>query len=104
MSAKYDVDAYRRFADNLKPVLQGRNVRDITMREARGKATPFAVRTKTGSCCWHSAVSSRMAQKTVYLGSEAVRQATLNAAQKQLIEAAPEMLHKVLQLLQTMPV
>jgi phosphoenolpyruvate carboxykinase (ATP) len=103
MSAKYDVDAYRRFAENLKPVLQGKNIRSITLKEARKQAIPFAVRTKNGSYCWRSAVSSRMGQKTVYLGSEAVRQAILNPYQKQIINDAPEMLHKVLQVIQDLP-
>jgi phosphoenolpyruvate carboxykinase (ATP) len=103
MPAKYDVDAYRRFAENLKPVLAGKNVQTVTMKEARKHATPFAVRTRTGACCWRSAVSSRMAAKTVYLGSESVRQAVLNPYQTQIIDNAPEMLHKVLQLMQALP-
>jgi phosphoenolpyruvate carboxykinase (ATP) len=103
MSAKYDVDAYRRFAENLKAAVQGKNVREVTVKEARKVAAPFAVRTRQGSLCWRSAVSSRMAQKTVYLGSESVRQAKLNPSQTAIVESAPEMLHKVLQLVQALP-
>ncbi len=103
MAAKYDLDAYRHFAENLKPVLQGKNIRTISLKEARKRATPFAVKTNTGAYCWRSAVSSRMGQKTVYLGSDKVRQASLNPYQSEVVQNAPEMLHKVLQLIQSLP-
>jgi len=103
MAPKHDIEAYRRFAENLPAALRGKNVRDISMREARKQAIPHAVRTKNGSYCWRSAVSSRMGQKTVFLGSEKVQQVKPNAYQKQLVETAPEMLHKTLQLIQTLP-
>jgi len=67
MSATYDLDAYRRFAENLRSALRGKNIKTISLREAHKKAIPSALRTRTGSYCWRSAVSSRMGQKTVYL-------------------------------------
>lgn len=100
---KHDIDAYRRFADNLSAALRGRNVRDITLKEARKQAIPHAQRTKNGSYCWRSAVSSRMGQKTVFLGPQSVRQHRPNAYQQGLVETAPEMLHKTLQLVQALP-
>jgi phosphoenolpyruvate carboxykinase (ATP) len=103
MSAKYDVDAYRRFAENLKAAVKGKNIREVSVKEARKVAAPFAIKTRQGALCWRSAVSSRMAQKTVYLGGESVRQAKLNPAQTAIVDAAPEMLHKVLQLVQALP-
>ncbi len=103
MSAKHDLNAYRRFAENLKPLLKGKNIRTITLREARRKAIGHATKTKFGSYSWRSAVSSRMAQKTVYLGSETVAQCRLNSYQQGLVEKSPEMLHKVLQLVQSLP-
>jgi len=103
MAPKYDVDVYRRFADNLPAALSGRNVRDITLQQARKNAIPHAQRTQNGSYCWRSAVSSRMGQKSVFLGSEKVRQHRPNPYQAQLVDTAPEMLHKTLQLVQTLP-
>jgi phosphoenolpyruvate carboxykinase (ATP) len=103
MAPKHDLEAYRRFAENLPAALSGRNVRDITLRKARKEALPHGTRTKYGSYAWKSAVSSRMGMKTTYLGSEPVRQAWLNDYQEQCIDNAPEMLHKVLQLVQTLP-
>jgi phosphoenolpyruvate carboxykinase (ATP) len=103
LAPKFEVDVYKRFADNLKGALRGKNVREITLKDARREAVKYAVRTKYGSYCWRSAVSSRMKQKTLYLGSEAIQQAKLNEYQEQLLEAAPEMLHKTLQLVQTLP-
>ncbi len=103
MPSAYDVHAYRRFAENLAHALREGKVRELGLRQARKKAIPHATRTRFGSYCWRSAVSSRMAQKTVYLGSEAVQQHRLNPYQSGLVQTAPEMLHKVLQLVQTLP-
>ncbi len=103
MAPKHDLNAFRRFAENLPAALRGKNVRSISMKEAKKNALPHAVKTKNGSYCWRSAVSSRMGQKTVYLGSEAVQQGHPNDVQKKLVETSPEMLHKVLQLVQTLP-
>jgi len=49
-------------------------------------------------------VSSRMAAKTVYLGSgPEIVLPRASKVQLELVEKAPEQLHKVLQLLKTMP-
>jgi phosphoenolpyruvate carboxykinase (ATP) len=103
MAPKHDIDAYRRFAENLPAALKGKNIRETSVREARRQAIPHAVRTRNGSYCWRSAVSSRMGQKTAFLGSEKVQQCKPNEYQRKLVETAPEMLHKTLQLVQTLP-
>lgn len=103
MAPKHDLDAYRRFAENLPAALQGRNIRSISLKQARKEAIKYAVRTKHGSYCWRSAISSRMGPKTVYLGSEKVQQVHPSALQQGFVETAPEMLHKVLQLVQSLP-
>ena len=103
MALTHDLDAYRRFAENLKLVTRGKNIRSISIKEARKKAIPHATRTRHGSYCWRSAVSSRMGPKTVFLGSEKVQQVHPNAYQSALVGTAPEMLHKTLQLMQTLP-
>ena len=103
MAPKHDLDAYRRFAENLKQVKRSKNIRDITIKEARKKAIPHATRTRHGSYCWRSAVSSRMGPRTVFLGSEKVQQVHPNELQTGFVGTAPEMLHKTLQLMQTLP-
>ena len=54
MAPTHDLDAYRRFADNLPAALAGRNVRDITLKQARKQAVKHATRTRYGSYCWRS--------------------------------------------------
>ena len=103
MAPKHDLDAYRRFAENLPAALKGKNVRDISLKQARKKALPHATRTEFGSYYWRSAVSSRSGPKTVYLGSDKVQQVYPSPDQLKLVGTAPEMLHKVLQLVQTLP-
>ncbi|UCF78391.1 MAG: hypothetical protein JSW03_09885, partial [Candidatus Eiseniibacteriota bacterium] len=68
MSGSYDPELYARFAENLKTALSGPNIRDVDLGELRAPALQTGVRTKNGSYCWRSAVSSRMAAKTVFLG------------------------------------
>ncbi len=103
MAPKHDLEVYRRFAENLKPTLQSKHIRTISLKEARKKALPHGTKTQCGSYCWRSAVSSRMGQKTVFLGSETVQQGHPNAFQEKLVESAPDMLHKVLQLVRSLP-
>ena len=66
-SQPYDPDVYRRFAENLRG-LDGPNIEHVSMRTLKKKAYKTAVITANGSPLWFSAVSSRMAAKTVYLG------------------------------------
>lgn len=103
MAAKYDNDVYRRFAENLKPLLNGKNVKHADMDWLRKRAVEHGFKLKNGGYCWRSAVSSRMAQKTVYLGGESVRLPKTNDGQVKIINEAPDELHKVLHCLRTLP-
>ena len=100
----YNEEAYREFYQELQKVLKGPNVKTVTLDwlEPRAKAT--AVRTKYGSYGWRSAISSRIAPKTVYLGSEAVRLPNPTPLQKSIIANAPEQLKSVLHVLRTLPI
>lgn len=106
MSSKsiYDLEAYKNFSIKLKEVLKGPNVRTVDLKwlEPRAKAT--GIKTENGSYGWRAAISSRIAPKTVYLGSESVRLPSLTPVHKDLISNAPEELNKVLHLLQTLPI
>jgi phosphoenolpyruvate carboxykinase (ATP) len=99
----YNQEAYNKFKEELHRVLKGPNIKTVDLKwlEPRAKAT--GVKTKYGSYGWRSAISSRIAPKTVYLGSEAVRLPSPTAEQQTLIAQAPEELDKVLHLLRTLP-
>ena len=87
----YDPDVYRRFADNLKAALRGPNIEHISMSRLRRKALRTARITSNGSALWYSKISSRIAAKTVYLGSgpeTVLPRAT--PEQLSLVEKAPE--------------
>jgi phosphoenolpyruvate carboxykinase (ATP) len=103
VAAKYDNEVYRRFAENLKPHLSGKNVKHADLDWLRKRSVEHGFKLKNGGYCWRSAVSSRMAQKTVYLGSEAVRLPKTNDGQVKIINEAPDELHKVLHCLRTLP-
>lgn len=102
-SGIYDEKAYREFAENLIPLLKGRNIKRLSMRKHRKLAIKTGIQTVFGSWGWRSAVSSRIGPKTVYLGSPDVRLPKLTTLQKGIVENAPEELHKVLQLMRTLP-
>jgi len=99
----YDKEAYLKFKEELPRVLKGPNIRTVDLKwlEPRAKAT--GVRTKYGSYGWRSAISSRIAPKTIYLGSEGVRLPRPAPEQQSLIAKAPEELDKVIHLLRTLP-
>jgi len=99
----YDIKAYQKFAEELNRALQGPNIKTVSLNwlESRAKAT--GLKTKYGSYGWRAAISSRIAPKTVYLGSESVRLPNPSEQQKSLIAAAPEELDKVLHLIRSMP-
>jgi phosphoenolpyruvate carboxykinase (ATP) len=99
----YDLAAYQRFSEELPHVLKGPNIQAVDMNwlEPRAKAT--GIRTQYGSYGWRSAISSRIAPKTVYLGGEAVCLPETTPQQAALIGKAPEELEKVLHLLRTLP-
>jgi phosphoenolpyruvate carboxykinase (ATP) len=100
----YDPDVYRRFVENLRGSLDGANIEHPSMRVLRRKAFATSLETANGSHMWFSAISSRMAAKTVYLGGgpETVLPKP-SPEQLAIVEKAPDQLHKVLQLMRTMP-
>jgi phosphoenolpyruvate carboxykinase (ATP) len=99
----YDLEAYRKFAENLFPLLKGKNIRRVSLDELREPALKSGTKTRFGSYGWRSAVSSRIAPKTVYLGSPYVRLPKLTDLHKNIIAKAPDELHSVLHLMRTMP-
>ena len=103
MSDIYDEASYRRFADNLKAALNGRNIRHVELDQIRGEAHKYGRQTQFGSWGWRSFISSRIGPKTVYLGSPSVRIPKPSSLQSDIISAAPDELHKVLQLVQKLP-
>lgn len=95
----------RRLADFIKKTAHGggSNIRMMSQGELRQEAIPFAVRTRYGSYCWRSAVSSRIGPKTVYLGSPRVSLPSPTEFQQNIIRNSPEELEKVIHLLETIP-
>jgi len=102
-SSIYNEDAYSKFAQELRDVLKGPNIKTLSIKELEPRAKSVGIKTKYGSYGWRSAISSRIAPKTVYLGSEEVRLPRPTGEQKALIATAPEELDKVLHLLRTLP-
>jgi len=99
----YDEEAYRRFNENLQPLLNGPNIEHAKLKDLRDRATQTGTRTRFGSYGWRSAVSSRIAPRTVYLGSEPVRLPNLSDVQADIIERAPGELHNVLHMMRALP-
>ncbi len=99
----YNQDAYRKFSQELRKALQGPNIKDTDLKWLESRAKVTGVKTKYGSYGWRSAISSRIAPKTVYLGSEKVRLPRPTSLQRSIIEKAPEQLEKVLHLVRTLP-
>lgn len=99
----YNVEAYKKFAEELQRVLKGPNIRTVDLKWLEPRAKAAGTKTKYGSYGWRSAISSRIAPKTVYLGSEEVRLARPTTEQQSLIAKAPGELDKVLHLLRTLP-
>jgi len=99
----YNQEAYNKFKEELLRVLKGPNIRTVDLKWLEPKAKAAGVKTKFGSYGWRAAISSRIAPKTVYLGSEAAHLPSPTAEQQTLIARAPEELDKVLHLLRTLP-
>ena len=99
----YNVEAYKKFAEELQRVLKGPNIRTVDLKWLEPRAKAAGTKTKYGSYGWRAAISSRIAPKTVYLGSEDVRLPRPTTEQQSLITKAPEELEKVLHLLRTLP-
>ena len=102
-SGVYDETAYREFAENLMPLLKGSNIERHSMRKLRSLCIKTGTKTIFGSWGWRSSVSSRIGPKTVYLGSPDIRLPKLTPVQRNIVENAPEQLHKVLQVMRTLP-
>ncbi|MCD6160985.1 MAG: phosphoenolpyruvate carboxykinase (ATP) [candidate division Zixibacteria bacterium] len=103
MSDIYKVEEYQRFADNLKAVLDGPNIKSFKLNQLRKHALETGRQTSNGAWSWRSSVSSRIGPKTVYLGGEKVRLPKPTELHKSIIENAPDELHKVLHLMRTLP-
>ncbi len=99
----YSEDAYRKFAEEFHRVIRGPNIRSVDIKWLEPRAKAVGIKTKYGSYGWRSAISSRIAPKTVYLGSEKIQLPHTTAEQNNLIAKAPEELDKVLNLLRTFP-
>jgi phosphoenolpyruvate carboxykinase (ATP) len=103
MAEIYNEAAYREFAENLTSLLKGKNIKRYSLRKLRKLALKSGTQTVFGSWGWRSAVSSRIGPKTVYLGTPDVRLPKITPLQRNIIENAPEELHKVLQMMKTLP-
>ncbi|MDZ7262145.1 MAG: phosphoenolpyruvate carboxykinase (ATP) [candidate division KSB1 bacterium] len=99
----YSEEIYKRFYDNLIPLLNGPNIEHVKLKDLKKPAIKTGIRTRFGSYGWRSFVSTRMAPRTVYLGSKNVRLPKLSEVQKGIIEKAPEELHNVLHFMRTLP-
>ncbi len=99
----YNEEEYKRFYENLLPLLNGSNIQHLDLKKLKKPAIQTGTKTKFGSYGWRSSVSSRVAPKTVYLGNPKVRLPLPTELHKNIIEHAPEELHKVLHLMRTMP-
>ena len=99
----YNEEAYKKFSQELAVVLKGPNIKSVDLKWLEPRAKGAGIKTKYGSYGWRSAISSRIAPKTVYLGSPSIRQHKPTTQQEALIAGAPEELDKVLHLLRTLP-
>jgi len=99
----YNEAYYKKFYNELLPLLNGSNIKTVDMNRLEKEAKKFANRTKYGSYVWTSKISSRLAPKTVYLGSEKVRLPKPLDSHIKIIENAEQELEKVLHLMKTLP-
>ncbi|MDH4158343.1 MAG: phosphoenolpyruvate carboxykinase (ATP), partial [candidate division Zixibacteria bacterium] len=99
----YDTRLYDRFHRDLQRRLNGPNIKGVSLEDLREPALQTGMQTRFGSWGWRSSVSSRIAEKTVNLGTEKVREFHLSDAKKKIITKAPEELDKVLHLMETLP-
>ena len=99
----YDEEAHKKFAKEISGILKGPNIKSVDLRWLEPRAKSSGIKTTFGSYGWRSAISSRIAPRTVYLGSESIRLPRPSEEQKSLLANAPEELDKVLHLLRTLP-
>ena len=100
----YNENVYSQFSEKLHKALKGPNVKSVDLKWLEPRAKSVGIKTVYGSYGWRCAISSRIAPKTVYLGSEAVRLPRLTPEQEVIIAKAPEELDKVLHLVKTLPI
>ncbi|MGB6339520.1 MAG: phosphoenolpyruvate carboxykinase (ATP), partial [Candidatus Aminicenantaceae bacterium] len=100
----YNENVYSQFSEELQKALKGPNVKSVDLKWLEPRAKSVGIKTVYGSYGWRCAISSRIAPKTVYLGSEAVRLPRLTSEQEAIIAKAPEELDKVLHLVKTLPI
>lgn len=94
---------FRRFAGYIRKSLNGQNIKTMSLKDMASEAISSSVETCFGSHSWRSAYSSRIAPKTVYLGSPKVSLPKPTQLQSELVKKAPEELEKVVHLLETLP-
>ncbi len=99
----YNTALYDRFHRDLQRRLNGPNIVDMNLEDLREPSLQTGTKTKFGSWGWRSAISSRIAEKTVTLGSEKIREYHLPDEKKRIIAGAPAELDKVLHLMETLP-
>lgn len=99
----YDIPFYDRFYAELQEALKGPNIQEVDLKWLESHARPFGQKTQYGSYVFRSVQSSRLAAKTVYLGSERVRLPIVAPEQEKIIRNAPDELTKVLKLVRTLP-
>jgi phosphoenolpyruvate carboxykinase (ATP) len=99
----YDIPFYDRFYADLQEALKGSNIQEVDLKWLESHARPFGQKTQYGSYVFRSVQSSRLAAKTVYLGSERVRLPITTPDQEKIIKNAPDELTKVLKLMRTLP-
>jgi phosphoenolpyruvate carboxykinase (ATP) len=100
----YNENVYSQFSEELHKALKGPNVKSVDLKWLEPRAKSVGIKTVYGSYGWRCAISSRIAPKTVYLGSEAVRLPRLSPEQEAIIAKTPEELDKVLHLVKTLPI
>ena len=100
----YDTKCYRSFSERLIETLRrSTKIRRMTLESLESKAKATGRKTKYGSTCWRSHVSSRLAGKTVYLGTDKVVLPNATPHQEEIVRNAPDELEKVLHLLEALP-
>lgn len=99
----YNNDYYKKFHEQLVPLLDGPNIKEVSLKWLEPRVKEYAQKTNYGSSVWRSVQSSRLAAKTVYLGSEPVRLPSLLPYQEKVVKNAPDELEKVLFWMKTLP-
>jgi phosphoenolpyruvate carboxykinase (ATP) len=99
----YNNEVYKKFYEQLVTKLDGPNIREVSLKWLEPRVKEFAQKTQYGSHVWRSVQSSRLAGKTVYLGSELVRLPSLLPYQEKVVKNAPDELDKVLKWMTTLP-